>query len=482
MNNHTPHPNPLDFIEQIVEAKTEQLTELAEIANIDLEEDLAGANLRGVNLKGVNLNHACLRGTNLQDADLSEANLTGADLSKADLRGADLSRADLSATQVKGARLGGNIGLLEKTKFYLKKRGAIIEDCLLPGDAVETRIYVKPSSYMSDTESYQELASIIEQVLNAPTDDFSELATKAELALVDDLVGANLREVDLSGVDLSKADLTGADLRGAILKQTNLKDAKVERALFGNNLGISEATKYELEKLGAIFEELPRNNFPWLTHLQKLLLPVSIPDQVLAQLLDYCQEAAQSSRLIGTKLVYAVEGLFPNQSDRLNQLAEKVLLGYPRSSQVSSPAEAQFPKNYNAATSDEKMVLSLSAAKQIIDALTVEISPQQSRVERQWLTTAGWLMLEIEYLANDKLPKLEICGKLPCRGSLQLQGGEESTVVQSSDMGSLSVELLNPYPNEKYTLAVYFCDMEQKPLVFSIRTNVNQFSPAISIG
>ncbi|NEP11812.1 MAG: hypothetical protein F6K14_16690 [Symploca sp. SIO2C1] len=53
----------------------------------------------------------------------------------------------------------------------------------------------------------------------------------------------------------------------------------------------------------------------------------SIPDKVLAQLLDYCQEAAQS----------------------------------------------QFPSNYNAATSDEKMVLSLSVPKQIIDALTLVV-------------------------------------------------------------------------------------------------------------
>ncbi|NER19203.1 MAG: pentapeptide repeat-containing protein [Symploca sp. SIO1C2] len=126
MYHHQPPSNSLDFIQQIVEAKTEQLTELAEIADINPEEDLAGANLRGVNLKGVNLNHACLRGTNLRDADLSEANLRGADLRGADLRGADLRGADLNYTQMIGARLGRNIGLLEKTKIDLRQRGAIV--------------------------------------------------------------------------------------------------------------------------------------------------------------------------------------------------------------------------------------------------------------------------------------------------------------------------------------------------------------------
>ncbi|NES21375.1 MAG: hypothetical protein F6K41_21205 [Symploca sp. SIO3E6] len=324
---------------------------------------------------------------------------------------------------------------------------------------------------MNNTEAYQELELIIEQVLNAPTDDFSELATKAELALVNDLAGANLREVDFSGVDLKGADLRGADLRGAILTQTNLTDAKVDKALFGNNLGLSEATKQELEKLGAIFEELRQPNLPWLTHLRQLLQPLSIPDQILAQLLDSCQEAAQSSLLVGAKLLYAVEGLFPNQSQALNQLAQRVILGHHRSGEVSSQAEAPYSPSYSTATSAQKMVLSLSAAKQIIEALTLDVSPVQPRVERQWLTTAGWLTLQIEYLAHQQPPKLQIQGNLPCGGSLQLQGGEETKVVQSSEAGSLSIELLNPSPNQKYTLAVYFRSLEQKPLVFTMCTN-----------
>ncbi|NER19202.1 MAG: pentapeptide repeat-containing protein [Symploca sp. SIO1C2] len=324
---------------------------------------------------------------------------------------------------------------------------------------------------MNNTEAYQELELIIEQVLNAPTDDFAELATKAELALVDDLAGANLREVDLSSVDLRGADLRRADLRGAILTQTNLTDAKVEKALFGNNLGLSEATKQELEKLGAIFEELQQSNLTWLTHLRQILQPLSLPDQILAQLLDSCQEAAQSSLLVGAKLLYAVEGLFPNQSKTLNQLAQRVILGYPRSSKVDPQAEAQCPPSYHTATSTQKMVLSLSAAQQIIEALTLEVSPQQPRVEQEWLTTAGWLTLQIEYLTHQQPPKLQIQGNLPCGGSLQLQGGEDTKVVQSSEPGSLSIEWLNPYPKQKYTLAVYFRSLEQKPLVFTICTN-----------
>lgn len=322
---------------------------------------------------------------------------------------------------------------------------------------------------MRDTESYQELKSVIEQVLSAATDDFSQLATRAKLALGNDLAGANLKGVDLSGVDLSHADLRGTDLRGAILQGTNLLDAKVEQALFGNNLGLSEAEKLELEKRGAVFEELPEPNLPWLTHLQKLSLPVPIPDGILAQLLDQCQEVAQSSSLIGVKLVSAVEGLFPDQSQIINELAPIVLLGSSRSSEVNSQIQAHFPSSYDAATPVGKVALLSLAAKQIIDALSLDLSPQQPIVERQWQTSAGWLTLQAEYRANQELQLLRVMVQLPCGGSLQLQGNGEQKVAQSAEADCLTVELLNPYPEQIYTLAVSFSDTVQKPLVFTLR-------------
>ena len=84
----------------VVEANTEDLLDLANIAGLNPTQDFAGAkllgvSLRGFDLSGVNLYAAYLRGADLSDADLSEANLSKVNLDGADLSGALLSNANL---------------------------------------------------------------------------------------------------------------------------------------------------------------------------------------------------------------------------------------------------------------------------------------------------------------------------------------------------------------------------------------------------
>jgi uncharacterized protein YjbI with pentapeptide repeats len=167
-------------IKQILEADTNNLSELVKQAGLNPHEDLAGADLSSVkgvgcklsrfNLSGADLDRAdlsradlsfanlsnakltnvklCradlsdadLRNALLMDADLSFADLSDADLSGADLINADLSNANLSnanlhnanltstnlnTAQVENARFGKNAGLDEKAKYELEKRGAI---------------------------------------------------------------------------------------------------------------------------------------------------------------------------------------------------------------------------------------------------------------------------------------------------------------------------------------------------------------------
>ena len=57
-----------------------------------------------------------------------------------------------------------------------------------------------------------------------------------------DLRGANLRNLNLVGVDLTGTELTGADVQGTI---------------FGDNKGLAESAKRDLEKRGAIFQDSP---------------------------------------------------------------------------------------------------------------------------------------------------------------------------------------------------------------------------------
>jgi uncharacterized protein YjbI with pentapeptide repeats len=77
-----------------------------------------------------------------------------------------------------------------------------------------------------------------------------------------DLTDADLSRADLTMVNLQRARLVRANLRHSKLLSANfidadLSSASVKNALFGNNSGISEETKLDLIRRGAIFEDSP---------------------------------------------------------------------------------------------------------------------------------------------------------------------------------------------------------------------------------
>lgn len=202
----------------------------------------------------------------------------------------------------------------------------------------------------------------------------------------------------------------------------------------------------------------------WMPQLFNLSLPVALPENVLAQLLDACCEAVYSRRQLGAKLVNAVENLFPDQFQSLNQLAGMVLL-YP----ARSPERLQsLPGTYEAAATEQKMTLALLAAKEIISALTVPISRTQTPVERQWQTAAGLVTVQADYQIQDGVPKLRVTARLPRGGSLTLRTPQASASTQRIYPGYLSVESFDLQPNQTYPLEIRFHDSEQTPLIFAI--------------
>ncbi len=229
----------------------------------------------------------------------------------------------------------------------------------------------------------------------------------------------------------------------------------------------TEVCEYEAEVLDeALPERVPAS--VWLNQLQHLSLPVPMPEQVLKTLLQQCQEVVQSSLKEGVKLVQAVENLFPGQSQVLNQMAGVVLAAPLRSGETGSAAarwaEGQFPSRYDHATPTQQMALSLLAAREIMETLTLSLTPAEPRLERQWLTQMGNLRLEAEYQVQRSL-RIQVL--LPCEGHLSLQGGESQAMAQRSAPGCLSVELFDPSPGQTYLLDVQLADA-QEPLRFVI--------------
>lgn len=209
----------------------------------------------------------------------------------------------------------------------------------------------------------------------------------------------------------------------------------------------------------------------WTPQLQNIRwgrLPIPIGQGVFAQLLEPCQNLVMSSLLEGKKLVQAVDSLFPGNSQELNELAGLVL-----TSAVRGDLDIKDFPNYEAATTDQQMVLSMMAAREIIESLTLNCSANQPPVSREWLTALGSLTLEAQYQSRSDteqpMPSLRVECQFPGGGSLELKGENAEATAQRPNSGHLSVELFDPQPDKTYALEVRFQNFDARPLMFAIR-------------
>ncbi|MEL6164256.1 MAG: hypothetical protein AAFR37_11025, partial [Cyanobacteria bacterium J06628_3] len=114
----------------------------------------------------------------------------------------------------------------------------------------------------------------------------------------------------------------------------------------------------------------------------------------------------------------------------------------------------------------QQMALSLLAAKQLLENLTLTVDATQEVVEKQWLTDVGNLTLRVKY--NQAAEKLSVEAQLPIKGSLKLGKGVCCVFAESSESGIVNLELNSVQPGTTYTLAVELQDMETQPLTFAI--------------
>jgi len=205
----------------------------------------------------------------------------------------------------------------------------------------------------------------------------------------------------------------------------------------------------------------------WMAQQSKLNLPIPLPERVFRQLLEQCQALLTSSVPLGAKLVQVVESFFPDESQTLNDIAGLVL----RSTYRSVDALETMPdiqSDYSDLRPRQQMALSLLAAKQLLENLTLTLSSTTPVVERQWLTSAGTLNIKVECQSVGKLTKLLVQAELPAKGIVTLQGNGTLATAQSSIPEILSVELYCRQLSQIYSLEVEFPEIDQQPLLFVI--------------
>ncbi len=209
----------------------------------------------------------------------------------------------------------------------------------------------------------------------------------------------------------------------------------------------------------------PRNQISfWLPQLVYMNSLEGMPKDLLTQLLEQCTQVVKSNLREWAKLVDVVEKtLFPGRCWELNQIANQLSIAQQHRSPLAKRAEWHIAIDplgqektgeikgsisYEVATPNQQMLMSLLAAQEIMGNLTLELSSTQPRVEREWLTAAGLLTLELEYSAPKRSPKrngaseIKVRATLPCGGSVSLKHNRGQTKSERTDAGTLTVELL----------------------------------------
>ncbi|MFB2938127.1 hypothetical protein ACE1B6_23010 [Aerosakkonemataceae cyanobacterium BLCC-F154] len=251
----------------------------------------------------------------------------------------------------------------------------------------------------------------------------------------------------------------------ALIKQRIKSELKNNPPLFPWE---KEDWEYEMDEFASPVARVEEHL--WIAQVEKLGLPVSIPQEILLRLFHRSQSVLQSSIAEEVKIVQAVEALFPNHSHLLKKFAHKIINFSQNLAQVDfSAVKSQFPRSYEMAKENERMVLLLLAAKQIFDFLTLALSPTNKLVEREWLSELGMLTLQAEYkLEAELIRSMRIQCLFPCGGILKLQGGQACAQTERPDPGYLSVELFDLMPNQSYPLEVQFHQLANNSLIFAI--------------
>lgn len=241
MNQSYYSKNLQSRIQRILEAPTQKLSELAQMAGLSLETDYIGVDLSGEDLSDDKLDNANLSNANLSNANLSNTTLKNVDFRNTDLRGATLVNADLSLANLKETIIDQSTNIDDKWRLVWN----IVNRKNLP-------TYLKNEDLSFANLNFADLQKThLENVIFRGTS----------------LQEANLTSAALEGADFENADLSKANLtRITFDENTNFRNAKVNKARFGGTFAFPKRLKQDLENRGAIFEKvfisLPRVQKP----------------------------------------------------------------------------------------------------------------------------------------------------------------------------------------------------------------------------
>ncbi len=210
----------------------------------------------------------------------------------------------------------------------------------------------------------------------------------------------------------------------------------------------------------------PGTSSIWLDHLRNLAVPGAVPEEVLAELFDQCQQTIHDVRQTGRRLVAAVESLFPDQPQTLAYVAGLVARPAYRSTQAPTLDRL----DYAAAAPQQQVALAMLAAQGIFEALSLTVAAASPTQTKTWLTASGELLVQATYTtagtaADVPGGQLEVKALLPTEGRLVLNSLGETLGSERSTPGELVLRSAAA-PGTTHRLDVSFG--QASPLSFQI--------------
>jgi hypothetical protein len=201
----------------------------------------------------------------------------------------------------------------------------------------------------------------------------------------------------------------------------------------------------------------------WLDNLQNLDIPSSVPEDILTELFWRCQQVAQQTHQSGRRLIAAVQALFPEQPQTLEYVAGLV----SRPAYRSGQAQTLDAIDYDTASPQQQIALSMVAAQNIFEALSLKVSASDPTTEKHWLTADGTLVVKATYLTGD-VPQLRVEAQVPQSGTLQLTTHDETVDSRRTGPGELVVYLNHPQIERLYSVDVTLGTEGSCPLQFQV--------------
>ncbi|MEB3164135.1 MAG: hypothetical protein VKK80_12970 [Prochlorothrix sp.] len=212
----------------------------------------------------------------------------------------------------------------------------------------------------------------------------------------------------------------------------------------------------------------------WLPQLQGLQLPVALPQPLLNQLFQQCQDLVQTVHQTGLRLVRSVQPLVSQTEAELQSLAQTIALGAARDDGRSQAylLGHTLPQDYDTATPQQQAVLTLLAAQQLLQKMTLTLSPQSPHQTQSWETEAGVVEVTATYTESPTASrpgpgKLELCAKLPLGGQIRCQGQENLWRAERGMAGEISLVVPSVPPAQAYGVDIWLegCTAPLKLLV-----------------